>query len=160
MKSPLQIDLRSLPGEGRHLAGDLPTSFFQLADKDPVQVLAPLHYDLHVVRDDDDLNVSGILKAVFSLECGRCLQRFPFKVELENYTAEAPVENDDTIDLTDLIREDIILALPSYPCCEDGNIEPRECPAEGQFTTAADTGAEEQSDGGRGAWDALDQLKQ
>jgi uncharacterized metal-binding protein YceD (DUF177 family) len=155
--NPFLIDLHQLPAEGKTLQGRQPAGFFELSADD--LVAGPLDFQLQLVREGDNLHVAGRLEASFDLQCGRCLARFPYRVELANYAAELPVENGATIDLTETLREDILLALPNFPRCEDGNVEPRDCPAEGRFdsTPPADEtglpGAE------RGIWNALDQLK-
>jgi uncharacterized protein len=155
--NPLLIDLSQLPAEGKTLRGQLPADFFQLDAEDTAA--GPVDYELHLVRAGDSLQLSGRLDATFQLQCGRCLASFPYRAGLEDYRAELPVENEATIDLTEQVREDILFTLPNFPRCEDGNIEPRDCPAEGSFdsTPPADEtglpGAE------RGIWNALDQLK-
>ena len=157
--NPFHIELRPLPAEGRHVAGTLPPAFFDLAPGDSVQAASPLAYDLRILREGDSLHVSGSLEAGFSLQCGRCLERFPHRVRLENFEEEAPLENESTTDLTELVREDILLALPSYPRCEDGNVEQRECPAEGKFERDDTPDADGLPGAERGIWNALDQLK-
>jgi uncharacterized metal-binding protein YceD (DUF177 family) len=158
--NPLQLDLRNLPAEGRQLTGTLPGSFFQLAATDTIQPASPLDYDLRVERDGKDIIVTGQLSATFQLECGRCLETFQQRVELGAYQAEMPIENETTIDLTELVREDILLALPNFPRCEDGNVTPRDCPAEGKFEPAELAAeADEAPAGDPRVWDALDKLK-
>ena len=71
---------------------------------------------------------------------------------------DVPVENEAPIDLTTSLREDILLALPTHPRCESGNVTPRECPAEGRFDPGQDASGDESATGGK-AWEALDQLK-
>lgn len=156
---PFLLDLRTLPHDGRRVSGTLPPSFFELAGDDSIQPAAPLAYDLHILRDGDNIHISGSLDAIFRLQCGRCLEPFPHRVHLEDYQSEVPLENDSTMDLTDLVREDILLALPNHPRCEDGNIEPRDCPAEGSFQSDGTDGADELPGAERGVWNILDQLK-
>lgn len=157
--NPLQIDLRHLPSDGKSLSGSLPASFFALTASDTIHAESPLTYDLQVIRDGDELEVTGSVLAEFSLECGRCLERFRQRVEMPDYQAEVPIEKEGTIDLTDLLREDILVALPNFPRCEDGNVDPRDCPAEGRFDAIASPLAPETPGAAGGAWDALDQLK-
>lgn len=158
--NPFHIDARHLPADGTQISGTLPGSFFSLAETDPVKVESPLAYDLHVLQDGDDLVISGSLEAEFSLECGRCLERFRQRVGLLDYQAELPLEKEGITDLTDLVREDILLTLPNFPRCEDGNVEPRDCPAEGRFDTAESLPAVSETPGnGGGVWDALDQIQ-
>lgn len=158
MQSPLQIDLRTLPADGRDISGEEPAAFFALDEKDIIQAASPLKYDLHIERDGGDLVISGSLEAVFSLECGRCLEHYEHRVCLPRYTAEIEITKDGMIDLTDTIREDTLVALPSYPRCEDGNVRPRQCPAEGRFETKLETAGEESQSAGQGVWEALNKL--
>jgi uncharacterized protein len=158
--NPFQVDPRSLPHDGRYIEGSVIAAFFKLAPADPVQAVSPMTYSLDIVRDDKDIIVTGDLAATFSLECGRCTERFQHRLHLPHYSLEMPVENNQTMDLTDAIREDILLALPSYPRCEDGNITPRACPAEGRFEhDDHHDGDAEPQNGDRGVWDALDKLQ-
>jgi uncharacterized metal-binding protein YceD (DUF177 family) len=160
--TPFKIDLRNLPEEGKVIAGTLPPQFFDLSETDDVKAISPLTFDLTVARDGKDIIVTGRVDAGFELLCGRCLQRFGQHVEIEDYETEMSIEDPSaTIDLTDAIREDILLALPSYPRCENGNIDPRECPAQGKFEPVADESAPDEPAGTQvpGVWNVLDQLK-
>jgi uncharacterized protein len=158
--NPFQLDIRNIPGDGKQLTGSLPASFFQLAESDPIKPVSRLDYDLLVVRDGKDLVITGSLAATFQLQCGRCLEPFLQRVELSDYQAEVPIEKETTMDLTDLIREDILLTLPNFPRCEDGNVQPRECPAQGRFDASELAAEAEDAPGSdRGVWDALDKLK-
>lgn len=159
--NPFQFDIRNLPTDGKQVHGTLPASFFQLDEKDLVKAESPVTYDLTFLRDDKDIIVTGSLNAAFSLECGRCLERFQMQVDLPEYQAEVPIEKETTtMDLTELIREDILLTLPNFPRCEDGNVEPRDCPAEGNFEPTDEPLVNEEPGTDRGVWNALDQLKQ
>jgi uncharacterized protein len=158
--NPFQFDIRNLPTEGKQITGKLPASFFQLPENDPVKPTTPLLYDLNVVRDGKDIIVTGSLNATFQLNCGRCLEAFLQEVDLPEYQAEMPIEKETTMDLTELVREDILLTLPNFPRCEDGNVEPRDCPAQGRFDPAALAAEADEAPGGdRGVWNALDKLK-
>lgn len=155
--NPLFIDLRHFPAEGVHREGTLPIAFFDLAASDPVRPKSPLVYALDIRRDDDELIMTGEIRATFSLECGRCTERFDYLLDVPDFLLEVPLENAQTIDLTEPLREDILLALPSYPRCEDGNINPRACPAEGRFHEPVSDQPPPQDD--KGVWDVLDKLK-
>ena len=152
----LLVDLRHLPADGLHREGTLPMAFFALEASDPVRPTSPLAYSLDIGRDGKELIVQGSIKATFNLECGRCAERFGYELDLPDYMLEVPIENALTIDLTEPLREDILLALPSYPRCEDGNITPRACPAEGRFEEIPSREPPPQKD--KGIWDALDKL--
>lgn len=156
--SALSIELRNLPEEGVHLSGTLPATFFDLSPDDMVRPITPLTYSLHIQKEKDDLVAVGSVTADFELECGRCGERFPYRMDLPDFVTETSIENEAMIDLTGAVREDILLTLPSYPRCEDGNITSRKCPAEGKFEPEAQPSIEPPPPGNTGAWDALDQL--
>jgi uncharacterized protein len=158
MHRPFHIDMRSLPEGGKDIVGTELPIFFDLKPEDDVRALSPLEYSLHLEKDDDEIVITGRLAATFSLECGCCLERFEFRVEIDDYEAEIPFEKDMTINLTDTIREDTLVALPSYPRCEAGNVRPRQCPAEGKFQSVPEAVVEEPENAGRGVWDALNKL--
>lgn len=158
MHHPFHIDLRNLPEEGKDISGTEQPSFFALPEGDPVQAISPLKYQIHLEKDGGDIVITGRLEATFRLECGRCLESFEHRLLIEDYLAEIPIETNGTINLTDTIREDTLVALPSYPRCEDGNVRPRQCPAEGKFEPAPEMPADEAENAGRGVWDALNQL--
>jgi uncharacterized protein len=158
MHRPFFIDLRSLPEIGKDLIGQELPAFFALEASDPIQATSPLNYDLHIERDGSDLLITGRLEATFSLECGACLERFDYHVELADYQSEIEIAKDETINLTDTVREDTLLALPSYPRCEDGNVRPHQCPAEGRFEPVLETAPDEPQSAGPGVWEALNKL--
>ena len=158
MHRPFFIDLRSLPDGGKDISGQEIPAFFALEPTDFIQAVSPLKYDLHVERDGKDLLVTGCLDATFSLECGACMERFDYRVKLDDYASEVEIAKDETINLTDTIREDTLLALPSYPRCDAGNVQPRQCPAEGRFEPALETAPDEPQSAGPGVWEALNKL--
>lgn len=157
----LLIDPKNLPDEGLQLDGRLPESVMDLDADDFVQVRGPLAYQLHVFRDDDSLIITGKLSAAFELQCGRCAETFLTTISLDPYGQDLPIENDSPIDLTTVLREDILLALPNHPRCETSTVSPRECPAKDQFPASQEplTDAGNQSDDGK-VWEVLDQLNQ
>lgn len=148
-----------MPPDGLHFEGNLPASFFDLGKDDNTKAVSPLDYNLDVLKDEDDIIVTGTIAATFDLECGRCAERFLLRLELPDYQQEIPIENEQLIDLTIPLREDMLLALPTYPRCEMGNISPRKCPAEGKFDQIQEQSSDEVPEvEDKKVWEALDQL--
>ena len=159
-----RIVVGELSAEGKQFTGSLTEDIFALP-KDAPQVAAPVDYDLNVSRHDDLLLATGSLQTSFSLECVRCLKRFPYRVELRGHTVEVELAGEDIIDLTEAIREDILLALPGYPRCEDSSLGSIVCDPAVPIYSADDSqpdaddgnppeGTEEQN-----VWGALDNLE-
>ncbi|MEY4485064.1 MAG: hypothetical protein RL693_2516 [Verrucomicrobiota bacterium] len=147
-----------MPPDGLHLEGKLPVAVFELDQDDNTKPVSPLEYSLDVDKDDDDILISGSISATFDLECGRCAERFLLRLEQPDYQHEIPIENEELIDLTIPLREDMLLALPTYPRCEMGNISPRKCPAEGKFDQQEQSSDELPEVEDKKVWEALDQL--
>jgi uncharacterized protein len=106
--------------------------------------------------------VRGRLACTFACHCVRCLKMFSQELVLDDWTCDLPLEGEDkvpvendSIDLTPYIREDILLAFPQHPLCEQdcrGMLAPDNNPSE----TAS---VNEQSRGSSAAWAALNKLK-
>ena len=158
--SGLVIDTREIPEEGRHLSGELPGSVFELDESDSIRPDGPVKYDCNVSRVSDMLLAIGTFEAVFQLQCVRCLESFRYPVILTGHALEEELENKPITDLTNRLREDILLALPAYPRCDEGP-EARQCPAQGQFDseTRFQPVTDEEANEGRDVWGALDDLE-
>ena len=157
-----QFPLADIPDDGLALSGELPQSVFDLPPED-AKPISPLVYDLQLTRGSDMLYVTGHIEASFQLECSRCLTPFPYTIRIDPFEADIePDENDKMIHLTDRLREDIILLLPAYPHCDQGN-ESQECPVGDRFTylpaESADEATDTPDDPPPGAWDVLENWK-
>jgi uncharacterized protein len=156
------IHLNELPPEGKFFEGEIRTDVFQLTANDDPRYIPPVTFALNVRLDGPDVVVEGTISARFELECARCGQWFPYDVELENFYSQEPRDGAVTLDLTAQVREDILLALPGYPRCEDSNVEERICPAEGQFAAESEFAPLNETETiepeRRDVWNVLDQL--
>lgn len=160
MTLPL-IQFADLSASGRPLSGEVRVDWFGLTGKyDPI-FQPPLTYDLNVRLDDDDIIVEGSVEASFSIQCARCGNRLPWRVSLDPYVTCDKKEG-HTLDLTAQLREDILLALPGYPRCEESNVEPQSCQKDGAFLPESEftplTGEEPSDTPKPNVWEALDRL--
>jgi uncharacterized protein len=161
MSSPLLIEPKRMPSEGLQLQGQLPINLLEIENDDTVKPQSALSYDLDVQRDDEGLIVTGEIAASFELQCGRCAENFLTEIRLSPYFHDVVLKNDLPFDLTETLREDILLALPNYPRCETSTISPRVCPAEGRFEANQEPLSDELNPDQNGnVWEALDQFKQ
>ncbi len=159
----LVIDLQMLPPEGRQLSGHIESGVFHLEDGGP-KAVSPLLYDIHVFREGDVLAVTGSISADFEMQCVRCLEPFTHRIAFDDYSAEEEIgENSASVDLTERLRDDILLALPGHPHCDESELTTRPCPAAGRFLPASSYSPlhpEDADEGDRShLWDALNQLK-
>lgn len=122
----------------------------------------PLKYDLEAEMSCDGILLQGSWEISVKLVCVRCLKQFQEVYRLESWTAYAALKGEDRlevendcVDLTPVLREDILLAFPLHPVCETGCTGLSEMPGHSQ---GSDDGA--RKDGlAPSIWDELDKLK-
>jgi uncharacterized protein len=122
----LKVNLRHLDEDEIHLQGELPVAALDLGVNDElVHAEKPLRYDLHVELLHDAVLVTGSLKLPLECECARCLKKFKTELKLTGWAAHLPLEGEDKVavendcvDLTPFVREDILLDFPQHPLCK------------------------------------------
>jgi len=160
---PLTFNLRHLEQRDLDLEGELSPEELELKGIDElVDVSGPVQYNLTAERLSQSVLVRGRISCTLTCHCARCLKPFPQELELEEWTCDLPLEGEDkvtvendSIDLTPYIREDILLAFPQHPLCE------QDCrgmlPPDNNLSKPASV--KEQSRGSAAAWAALNKLK-
>ena len=116
----MKIWVARIPEEGSHYEGDEPGSIMEL-EKDPfIKNAGDVHYTLYAQHVSDEVVVRGSLSVDMSLKCTRCAEFFSTTVTdsdfLRAYTASKDL---DSVDITEDIREDILLSIPDFPICSD-----------------------------------------
>ena len=122
----LKVNLRHLEEHGLHLKDEMPVAELDLGVNDElVHAEKPLRYDLTVELLHDALLVTGSLVLPLDCECARCLKKFKTDLKLSPWTAHLPLDGEDKVsvdndcvDLTPFVREDILLDFPQHPLCK------------------------------------------
>jgi uncharacterized metal-binding protein YceD (DUF177 family) len=122
----LKFNLRHLDEDAIHLKGELPVAELDFGVTDElVRLEKPLCYDLQVAEMGDSILVTGSLRLILDCECVRCLKRFEHEVALGDWALHLPLEGEDKvsiendcIDLTPFVREDMLLEFPQHPLCK------------------------------------------
>lgn len=147
----MKIHIPRIPEGGQHIESDEEGDILDL-EQENIRTLEPVHYSVDVGLSDGGLFAVGQLHTLVEMECVSCLKRFPMPVEVPDFAVQIDLPGTELVDLTPMIREDIVLSLPSYPHC-DWNGE-RTC--EGPRLIAKDDVPEPIEDP---AWDALEKLR-
>ncbi len=122
----LKVNLRHLEEHGQQLKGELPVEDLDLGVNDElIHPQKPLAYKILVELLHDALLVTGSLSVSLDCECSRCLKKFKYHLKLPDWTVHLPLEGEDKVaidndcvDLTPFIREDILLNFPQHPLCK------------------------------------------
>lgn len=157
----LVIELAMLPEEGQLLEDELPEAVFELSGDD-AKPLGPLSFRLQAQRFGDELLLRGSLSAPFELQCVRTLTRFKKSIELPQTAIALEIGAQSEIDATEALREEILLHIPAYPRCDEGD-EPAPCEIDRRYL-AVDKPVKDDVDvppaaQGDSRWAALDALE-
>ena len=147
----MKVHTLQIPAEGKRLEGEEDAHILDLHDPG-IQPSSHIAYTLDVGLSDGGLFATGSLAAEFDMQCVTCLERFPYSLKIEDFACQVELTNSETVDLTEPVREDILLALPAHPHC-DWNGE-KDC--KGAFHPASEN---DESLAHPEIWGALDQLK-
>ena len=146
----MKVHISQIPPEGKHYEGEDPNTILDLHEHD-IQPLGPVHYTLDVGLSEGGLFATGELGVDVELQCVNCLEHFVHPIRVEDFALQMELTGAETIDLTEPVREDILLALPPHPHCDWSG--ERVCHGiEAPRLTAAESH-------GPDVWGALDQLK-
>lgn len=137
-KNELKIKFDDIPPEG------LEISFVDERGtlvKDVFSINSPVKARVHLQRWGVAVKVSGEVETELSLVCDRCLERFPFPVAerisvlleplatLSRFKEEVRLTKDDldviffdgeTVEVDEIVREQILLAVPMRQLCQKG----------------------------------------
>ena len=117
MEERLIIDVARMNPNGEELSGEVDAIDI---DEEFVHPFGGIRYRLTAQLFGTELLVRGHLEQDFTLVCSRCGEDFDTTVKVDDFTVSVEVpENQQEADLTEDARECIILALPTYPVCDE-----------------------------------------
>jgi uncharacterized metal-binding protein YceD (DUF177 family) len=144
----MKIHLKQIPAEGLHLEGEENCPIQEL-EKDGIRCAGPLRYNLDLGISNGALWANGSLLQPVEMSCVSCLEKFVHEVKVPTFTVHIELHGPETVDLTPLIREDVLLNLPAHPHCD----------REGGRVCKAPPAKAEASEKRKPDWSALDKLK-
>lgn len=158
---PLTFNIRHLQEKDLVLEGKLPVEELDLAGLDDlIRVHEPLQYRLVVENTGTSVLVRGRMSIVLDCDCARCLKPFDMPLVFDDWMRALLLEGEDKVlvendlvNLTPFLREDILLGFPQHPLCKP------DCPGMPQFSAGRASGGEKQPETESSAWDELNKLK-
>ena len=114
----MRIDVARIPLEGLELEEDISASQLHIEDSDMVRLAGPVHIKARIGRITDVVTVALNMSASLKMVCSRCLDEFDVNLR-KNLSLNYPLEKQQRyIDITDDIREEILLDYPLKPLCK------------------------------------------
>lgn len=117
----------------------LDTEFNEAIETDVIRMLSPLKAKLRIGKVSSEILVNGSLSALVEMQCSRCLNNFTNKTDININVVYHPVEElkgvdrheikddeldtgfyrDEQLDISELLKEQLILSLPMKPLCSE-----------------------------------------
>lgn len=114
----LIVDVARLDKGGEWCRGETAAEVLDLGESEFVSPLGGIVYALNVQALGTELLVRGELRQRLRCVCSRCADVFETEATEPEFVCSVEInETTDFLDLTEEIREAIILALPGYPVC-------------------------------------------
>ena len=113
--SMIKIDITLIPPEGLEVSREEDAALLEL-NTDDIDFVSPLVIKCRAVRIVDVVNFSGLFKADASLKCSRCVEKFTSEIK-GSFSFDRPIKEKTILDITDDIREEVILSYPSVLLC-------------------------------------------
>jgi hypothetical protein len=160
MEKSLIIDLSTLPEEGKAFSGELDGEVFDLPKGDAVSV-GSMEYDLWVQRFESELLATGSLSAPFEFTCVVTLRPFIKTIRLPQAAVSVEITHSGQIDISEALREEILLEFPADPRCDEGD-DPQPCEIDSRYLAVDKPGGDDLSiaprSEGDDRWSALNDL--
>lgn len=111
----MKIQVNRIPEEGLREHATYDPSRLDMERQD-IRLADPIEVDAVVNKTDDELLVEVDIECSMRMECARCLEQFETVLRTDalfNYE----VKPSDIVDITDDVRQEIILGYPMIPVC-------------------------------------------
>jgi uncharacterized protein len=150
----LQVNIKHIPESGLDIETTLSPEELDFKSNNRIQEITPVICELKASMVEKDLVIRGTSNLVANCKCDRCLQDLELLIESEDICIVIE-DTPEIVDLTNDIREDILLAFPPLFVCK------AECKGLcfncGQNLNEAECQCDLESDSSS-PWDTLDNL--
>jgi uncharacterized protein len=117
----MKIWIKRIPEEGSRFEGEEPGSILELDGERFIRGAGDVRYSLYAQHVSGELVVSGALSVDLELACIRCADFFSTTVVDSDFLRAYPASEDvDSVDITEDMREDLVLHVPGFPVCSEG----------------------------------------
>lgn len=111
----MKIKLNEIPKEGLSAKESYDAAALDLS-RDDLKFISPINISAFVVREKDDVYARIEARGRLQIICSRCLS--PYETDFKKgFDLSYDVRGKTSLDLTDDIRQEIILEYPMKPLC-------------------------------------------
>ncbi|MCC5844852.1 MAG: hypothetical protein JJU05_11425 [Verrucomicrobia bacterium] len=125
MSAQLHLHTASLERGPVHLEGTLRGAVLDLGNDPTVRNVGDIFYELDAERKSTDILIRGSVRASMDLECARSGRFFSTEVKESAFVRDYSISECPTgvMDLTEDVREAVLLAIPTYPVSPEARDE-------------------------------------
>ena len=114
----MKIHVSRIPEHGVQEHASYDPSLLDM-EREDIHLKQPFEVDAFITKADKELMVKVDIRCPVMLTCGRCLEEFQVMIAPDALFSYA-VQPTDVVDITEDVRQEIILAYPMIPvCCPD-----------------------------------------
>lgn len=114
----MKIVINRIPPDGFRITKDESAKMLDLKS-DGVEFNDPINIDIFANKAGNTILIGGKLKTKIGLICSRCLKKIEQPLENVDFNINRDTTGEKEIDITDNIREEIIVMLPTKPLCNE-----------------------------------------
>lgn len=112
----MKIRVNDIPKDGVELTESHDAGALDLS-RDDLRFVLPIAITAFVTRDKDEVYARILTKGKLEITCARCLS--PYRIDLKkDFDLSYEVKGKTTLDLSEDIRQEIILEYPLKPLCK------------------------------------------
>ena len=112
----MKIVINQIPPDGLSVEDTIIAQRLNLESKD-IEFTTPIYVKAKAVKITNALTVDMELKAKFNLNCSRCLEKVGLNLDKKQRINFQISPRQDSVDLDDDIRQELILGFPVKPLC-------------------------------------------
>ena len=114
----MKIEVSRLPRDGVWLEEEEPAALLDLETDPHARAAGPIRCRIFAQAAGQELIVKGDLAAPVRLCCAWCGEFFSTTVRVSSFLRAFPLTDAaETVDVSNDIREDVLLGIPDYPSC-------------------------------------------
>ena len=115
----IKINILRLTSDGKIYEGFEKPSMLDIEDTEYIKCPKDIKYSLEASLVNNGVLVRGVAEIDIICKCGLCLNNYTYKVKNSEICHFYEKPNKNEIDLTDDVREDILLSFPIHFKCSE-----------------------------------------
>jgi uncharacterized protein len=115
----LRFKVVDIGPEGLEIDTDIPAEIIDSVKEKFIKFTQPFHLVAILHKTGDKVIVTGSMSSIYRGECGRCLDAVEGKWDKEFTFAVETDRTTEFIDITEPLREEVLLYLPEKIVCSD-----------------------------------------